>query len=232
MNKEQTKQETVSAGDLEKAIQEAEKLAKGEATEGDTVEKKTKPKHSQVKEEEQDEGDDERKTDTDEVAGTHTTEGKSLAMNPDVQKAVNVSGWIAGVTEQLDTLLTSHDLAIKSLGERTEGSLGKLAEATRALAKGYTHQTELLAKLAERVDALERQPQPRKSIAKSIPGVPVERQFEAPGESDGPTLNKAQVLDVLTDKVRKGEMSVVELTRFEATGELSMRARHLLGARS
>lgn len=213
---------------VEAAIREAEALIKGGSGEGKrggkTTVTKAKTEHQGVEDAEgEPEEPDEKEDAGDDAAGASAKgEGEEinpLSEQPDVQKAINVSPWIAAQTEYVEKSLAAHDVRLGVFTDAVLKSQTQLITALDGLRKGLAEAKDLSAKQAERIERLEKTPDPRRSLTKG------ENPERFPGDR---ALTRARVAARMVEMVQKGEIAPTELIRFESTGELSLQVRAAL----
>jgi hypothetical protein len=145
--------------------------------------------------------------------------GKSLAdaasENEDVAKGLEVSSFLSGWTEVQSEALTSVESriskSITGIHNEQKAYQGELAKSIAGLA-------EVLTLQSQRIEQLESTPARAPKSAVSA----VEKSFAAGGhEPQGESLNKSQVLGILTSMVEAGDASATDVIKFESTDNIS-----------
>jgi hypothetical protein len=214
-----------SSGETVKAVDEKEKdkVSKG------TKKKGMPPVTSEEDESSDDAGDDDQSEEDDDDDEGDKTE-KSLkdraAEEPNVAKAVEVSDFLEGLVETLDTSLKDMSKSLrKSITEDLGGELRKSVEA----------QLEFNSKLATAVVSIGKEVREQGEMIKSLAGQPNVPQRRAVlskseivqpglggGEGEGlATLPKERITNWLMEKAMRSEIDPVMVTAFEQSGNIA-----------
>lgn len=146
---------------------------------------------------------------------------RSLRGHPDVQKTVDVSGWVRGITDQLDAALNTFDATLAKSVEAGAIQTQAIAALAQQIAEENAELREIVKGQGERIDRLERTPLDRKGITKSgAPGI------QTPAAGDG--VSKGEVLARMSALAEKGLLSPMDVAMFEGSGQFSIRARELI----
>lgn len=226
MNKEEIKAEST---DLEKAVDEViEEFSKSESE--DVQEKVAKSKEDKVvkadKEDmEMDEKEEDEKEDKKEMKKEEKKEDmkhleensmkyKSLSDEEyaeylDLKKAKEEEAEILAKSEHFEELK-------KAVSEETEGKFDKIGE----IMKSFLDKVETIE---SKLDEIGSQASRVRKSAKSV--ATIEKSFSAEEGEKKPALNKAQVLNALTELCKSDKIAVEDVTIFETSGHLTPNAK-------
>lgn len=99
-----------------------------------------------------------------------------------------------------------------------------LEDLIKSQKKALEEQSELIKSLQERLENIEKQPMPRKSVVNVV-----EKSFaKSAGIEEGETLSKAQIASRLEKLAREGKIDDLAVIKFDTTGQLDPEIEQLV----
>lgn len=211
---------TISTDELMKSIEKLEALAKGQDADDDPDDKDNDVDDDLDDKDPDDDPDEDDETEKSLAAEAGKAAQSIIGESEDIQKAIEVSDFLAELVYGIGNRLDELEKAIHSRINDMEKSLGEMGGAMAISIRGGMEQAslgveDLRKSLAQVVEAPAYR---RRSVATVM-----EKSFNPGAGPAENTLSKSQVLSRMTAMVEGGKSGVTpqDVVRFESSGHLS-----------